>query len=344
MASLVSILKDIRKKASIWKKSLKPERFHLSCAKRCLIVLDWIEEQRPLSLLESTFRNLLKSKIEELIHSVVVSARRRGKVNWCILGDEDTSFYHARASTRLRCNQIKVVEQDGQRFFNHKEKKQILTIFYKNLLGSRTTTSNLIDLASLYPSPLDLSSLTLPFSEQEIHNAIKSVPRDKSPRPDGFGSGFYQSFWNLVKHDIFNLFQEFYQETLDLERMNRSYMVLIKKKKDSCTPDSYRPISLLNCPVKFITKVLATRLQQQIKHLVDQDQTSFVRKRCIADIIAALLTSLYAADIIQCCRQRKRKAIILKFDFTKAFDTISWSCLFQLLRVRGFPKRWFKLG
>jgi hypothetical protein len=86
--------------------------------------------------------------------------------------------------------------------------------------------------------------------------------------------------------------------------------------------------------VKFITKILASRLQHEIKSLVDQDQSGFVRKRCIAD------NFMYAADIIQCCKQRKRKAIILKLDFTKAFDTISWPCLFQLFRIRGFPGRW----
>jgi hypothetical protein len=127
-----------------------------------------------------------------------------------------------------------VVEQDGQRFFNHKDKEQNLSNFYKKLLGTPATTSIAIDLHSLYPSPRDLSSLTIPFSK-EIYNAIKSVPREKSSGPDDFGSGFYQAFWRLVKQDIFFVLQEFYHGTLELDRLNRSYMVLIKKKRESCT-------------------------------------------------------------------------------------------------------------
>jgi hypothetical protein len=99
---------------------------------------------------------------------------------------------------------------------------------------------------------------------EEIYKALKLIPRDKSPGPDGFGSAFYQDFWNIVKVDIMNLFHQFYNEEVQLDRNNRSYMVLIKKRDNACTPDAYRPISLLNCPVKLVTKVLALRLQDNI--------------------------------------------------------------------------------
>jgi hypothetical protein len=58
---------------------------------------------------------------------------------------------------------------------------------------------------------------------------------------------------------------------------NRSYIVLLKKKEDACTPDAYRPISLLNCPIKLVTKVLALMLHEELHKLIDNDQTGFVR-------------------------------------------------------------------
>jgi hypothetical protein len=164
-----------------------------------------------------------------------------------------------------------------------------------------------------YPHQQNLSSLTQPFSEQEIHKALWAIPRDKSPGPNGFGSAFFQDFWTLVKPDILNLFQRFYEGNLQLNRNNRSFMVLIKKKNNMCIPESYRPISLLNCPVKLITKVLAIRLQQQMTNLVDTDQTGFVQSRCIAD------NFIYALDIAQCYKLRKKETIVLKLDFQKSF-------------------------
>jgi hypothetical protein len=184
-------------------------------------------------------------------------------VTWCVLGDEDSKFYHTRASARLRTNRIKIVEEEGIRYFTHKEKEKKFTKFYRELMGQEPASQPLIDLDEVYPVPLNLSSFSRPFME-EVYKALKLIPRDKSPGPDGFGSAFYQDFWNIVKVDIMNLFHQFYNEEVQLDRNNRSYMVLIKKRDNACTPDAYRPISLLNCPVKLVTKVLALRLQDNI--------------------------------------------------------------------------------
>jgi hypothetical protein len=73
-------------------------------------------------------------------HMVAISARQIGKVTWCVLGDEDTRFYHARASARLRSNTIKVVESEGVRSFSHKEKEIIFTIYYRDILGKTAST------------------------------------------------------------------------------------------------------------------------------------------------------------------------------------------------------------
>jgi hypothetical protein len=45
-----------------------------------------------------------------------------------------------------------MVEQDGMRFFTHKEKERIFTDLYRNILGKKTITQDLIDLEEMYPS------------------------------------------------------------------------------------------------------------------------------------------------------------------------------------------------
>jgi hypothetical protein len=182
----------------------------LAIAKKALDIMDWIEERRRLIALELTFTSILKRKIAHLIHITAIAARQIGKVTWCVLGDEDTRFYHAWASARLRVNSIKSIEVNGTRFFTHKKKERVFTDFYHNIMGSLAPTQSLIELGDLYPNPTNLTSLCSPFSEQEIYKALKEIPRDKSPSPDDFGSGFYQDLWSLVKSDTLSLFTHFF--------------------------------------------------------------------------------------------------------------------------------------
>ena len=46
---------------------------------------------------------------------------------------------------------------------------------------------------------LDLTSLDDPFTEQEIMHAIKQLPSDKAPGPDGFTGLFFKTYWNTIK-------------------------------------------------------------------------------------------------------------------------------------------------
>jgi hypothetical protein len=72
------------------------------------------------------------------------------------------------------------------------------------------------------------------------------------------------------------MFSSFYDGSIDLSRINRAFLVLLPKTDYDIHPSHFRPISLQNCIMKAITKVLTTRLQMAIHSLVDADQTGFL--------------------------------------------------------------------
>jgi hypothetical protein len=82
-----------------------------------------------------------------------------------------------------------------------------------------------------------------------------------SPGPDGFGPLFYKANWNTVSSDLFNFFDSFHSHSTDIERLNRSYLVLLPKKDAARKPQDFRPIALQNTTIKGISKVLTNRLQ-----------------------------------------------------------------------------------
>lgn len=69
------------------------------------------------------------------------------------------------------------------------------------------------------------------FTEDEIVAALKSCDGDKAPGPDGFNLKFMQTFWYLLKEDVFNVFKEFHSDGEFVKFLNSTFIVLIPKKE-----------------------------------------------------------------------------------------------------------------
>jgi hypothetical protein len=184
--------------------------------------------------------------------------------------------------------------------------------------------------------PKATDDLTVPFTEVEAKQALKSMNRCSAPGPDGFGPSFYSATWQTIGADVMDFLQSFQDDNVQLENVNRSYMVLLPKKPDACTVDAFRPICLQNCRVKILSKILTTRLHTQIGQLVDLDQTGFIKGKSITE------NFVYAMELVQCCHKRKIPTLVIKLDFAKAFDTVNWEALEVVLQARGFNEIWRK--
>jgi hypothetical protein len=123
--------------------------------------------------------------------------------------------------------------------------------------------------------------------------------------------------------------QDFFDGVAPLDGLNRAFISLLPKKDVVLTADGFRPISLQNCVMKVVTRILTTRLQRFIERLISFEQSGFVKGRSIVD------NFLYAADVIQSCQTRGTPAVVLKLDFKKAFDSVNWAALDAILEARG---------
>jgi hypothetical protein len=306
----------------------------ISSCNNVLLVLDRLEEIRPLYTQEFNFRNILKKHTLNLLERKKIFWRQRYTVRWTKLGDENTSFFHAAATERFRFNTIAGLEdQNGTLITDHRCKEAIIWDEFNNRLGSTTTPPMLFDLHHLI-APRDLTSLPQSYTHDEIDKVVKEMPANKAPGPDGFNGAFYKSCWEIIKHDIYQLCDKFFSGQVQLTALNSSFITLIPKVSNPTTIGDYRPISLSSSALKIITKLMGNSLQKIIIPLVHTNQYGFIKSRAIQDCLA------WAFEYIYQCHKSKHEYIILKIDFMKAFDTIEHNTIKMIMRQLGFPNYW----
>jgi len=194
----------------------------------------------------------------------------------------------------------------------------------------------LFDLQHLITPTEGLEVLSIPFTREEIDKVVKEMPSDKSPGPDGFNGLFLKSCWHIIKEDIYSLCFQFYEGDLNLESINMGNITLIPKIGSPESINDFRPITLLNCVLKLITKILANRLQKVILKIIHKNQYGFLKGRNIQDCLA------WAFEFLYQCEASKKEIILLKLDFAKAFDTIDHMSMMKIMKQMGFDDKWLK--
>jgi hypothetical protein len=171
---------------------------------------------------------------------------------------------------------------------------------------------------------------------KDIGNVITNMPVDKAPGPDGFNGVFLKKCWNIIREDIYQLCFDFFNGRVDLQAINSSFITLVPKVNSPSTVNDLRPISLINCVMKIITKLLGDRLQSVILSLIQKNQYAFIKSKTIQNCIA------WAFEYIFQCMHSKQEIVILKLDFAKAFDTIEHSAILDMMKTLGFSKEWLQ--
>jgi hypothetical protein len=172
--------------------------------------------------------------------------------------------------------------------------------------------------------------LTANFFENEIHDAIMEMEKNKAPGPDGFPAEFYQKFWDIITIDLMAMFQAFQQHDLPLFHLNFGTVILLPKKENGVQIQQYRPICLLNVSFKIFTKVGMNRVAKVAHSVVRPTQIAFMPGRHILEGVVVLHETIHELH------RKKMDGVLLKIDFEKAYDKVRWDFLQQALRMKGF--------
>jgi hypothetical protein len=129
--------------------------------------------------------------------------------------------------------------------------------------------------------------------------------------------------------------QQFYHlNHQGLHFLNQAFVVLIPKKDNPQRVTDFKLISLTHSIAKIVTKILANRLGPELDHLISINQASFIRKRCIHD------NFVFVQQVIRQLHKKKDTTLFIKLDIAKAFDSVNWPFLIQVMTHLGLGQRW----
>jgi uncharacterized protein YeeX (DUF496 family) len=138
---------------------------------------------------------------------------KRSSEKWLLQGDNNTDFFHKKASGKKRRNIIFNLEKDGENINTDDEILKHATEFYKDLFGPSDNPIFKLDYECWDQhervSEDENNHLIRPFSEEEVKSVVMNMKRNTAPGPDHIPIEFYQACWEFIKKDILNLFQDF---------------------------------------------------------------------------------------------------------------------------------------
>lgn len=82
--------------------------------------------------------------------------------------------------------------------------------------------------------------------------------------------------------------------------------------------------------------MLATRLKKVIHVVISDCQSAFLGGRNIHDGVVIV------NELVDLAKRKKDECMLFKVDFEKAYDTVSWSFLFDMMGRMGFDELWIR--
>ncbi|GJV10079.1 putative RNA-directed DNA polymerase, partial [Tanacetum coccineum] len=177
----------------------------------------------------------------------------------------------------------------------------------------------------------EIDFLEAPINMEEIKLAVWSCSSSKSLGPNGLNFKLIKRYWELFKDNFFKSVNHFENIGMLAKGCNASFIVLIPKNLDPPEMGDYRPISLIECVYKVISKVLSSRLAKVIHKLIRPNRTAFIAWRQILD------GCLIANEIVKFAKKEGIELLLIKVDFEKAFDNS------VLVLVNGSPTDEFQM-
>jgi len=262
---------------------------------------------------------------------------QQSRLLWLREGDENSKYFHAIMSSRRRSNTISFISVEGNVVEGVSEVREAVFSHFQHHYQALDMNRPMVDGMNFRKlSVLKGNALICLFTEAEVKAAVWDCDGYKSPGPDGNPLGFIKDFWQDLKGDILRFVLEFHRNGRFSKGINSTFIALISKIDNPHRLNDFHTIALVGCLYKILVKLLAKRLCNVMETVISDTQSTFVKDRQILDGI------LVANEVVDEAGKLKKDLLLFKVDFEKAFDSVDWGYLDDVMGKLAFPTLWRK--
>ena len=262
----------------------------------------------------------------------------KAKMNWTILGERNTAFFHLSTLHRRSKNKITSI-QDGQGNWIHnaEEVQEIFVSYFTELHQSEQVFCplghpwNANWCAKLVEE--EATSITHILSGCKIWSALKSMKPYKALIVDGLHEGFFQRFWLIVGESVKKEIKNIFENEKVPDYLNHTFIILLPKQLGPETVGHFISVSLCNTVYKMVSKILVNIIRPLLPALISPMQSAFLEGRRGSDNV------IIAQKLIHSLKNRRGKDgyMVIKIDLKKAYDHLEWSFIKMVLEHFNFP-------
>ena len=221
---------------------------------------------------------------------------QRSRINWFQDGDQNTRFFHSKASTRYQKNLISGMMDSNDCWQEDMRKVEEIVVNYYSNLFSSSNPSELTELIEAVEPKVsqDMNNmLTRDFKGAEVKAALNQMYLLKAPSPDDMLPVFFQHFWATVGNEVVKTVLDFLNLGISPPHFHDTHIVLIPKNNEPQGITNYCPISLCKVVYKLASKAIANRHKRVLPSIINDSQSAFVHDRLITDNVLVAFETMH---------------------------------------------------
>ena len=181
-------------------------------------------------------------------------------------------------------------------------------------------------------SPENQANLVKDLTFEQVEEVIKhDCDYNKSPGLDGITYEFYKATWDIIGQDFARVLQVQMVRFRIIESDRHGATRLASKVDGVPAVTELRPITLLNCDYKILSKCFVKRLVPVMPEVILSGQLCSVGDKNILFGVCNLISSVEYVSL------HKVPAFLVSYDMYKAYDRVMLSYLVKVMQVMNFP-------